>query len=65
MFTNSIQYRDWLRKGIRLFDTQPSKVLAPGERISYMRMDDLEAAFELIVGDWRPVAPAYRVVSNT
>lgn len=41
------RYRDWLRVGIRLFDTDPS-VRLEGELISYMHMADLEAAADLL-----------------
>ena len=44
---NSQEYRTWLRAGVRLFDTNPS-VLLPDERVSYMRVADLEAAADLL-----------------
>lgn len=41
------EYRQWLRMGVRLFDT-PESVLLPDDRRSYMRIADLEAAAELL-----------------
>lgn len=55
----SWRYRYYLRTGVRLFDSEPS-VLMPGERISYMTMDDLEAACELLGLDLSKMKPSYR-----
>jgi hypothetical protein len=52
----SVWYRDWLRTGIRLFDTQEG-VLLLGERINDLTMDALEAAAELLGLDWRAMRP--------
>ena len=53
------EYRTWIRAGVRLFDTIPS-VLLPGERISYMRIADLEEAADLLGVPWRHLARACR-----
>lgn len=55
----SQEYRQWLRAGVRLFDL-PDSVLRSEDRVSYLSMDDLEAAAELCGLDWRLVAPSYR-----
>lgn len=50
----STQYRNWLRMGIRMFDT-PDSVLSPGDRVSWMHLEDLEVAAELCGLDLRQV----------
>jgi hypothetical protein len=52
----STQYRDNLREGVRLFCTDAQAELFP-EGVSNLRMDDLEAAFELVF-DLPPQPPA-------
>jgi hypothetical protein len=52
----SVEYRNWLRDGNRLFDTDPSPWL-PGEPVSNRTMDDLEAGAELLGLDWRRARP--------
>jgi len=44
------EYRQYLREGIRLCLGPEHEALLMGERISYLRMLDLEALFELIFG---------------
>lgn len=50
----STQYRNWLRMGIRMFDT-PESVLSPEDRVSWMHLEDLEAAADLCELDRRQV----------
>lgn len=45
-----IEYRDYLRKGCRIFDTAPSLLQPRDKGFSYLPIADLEAAFELLVG---------------
>lgn len=44
------EYRQYLREGIRLCLGSEHEALLMGERISYLRMHDLEALFDLIFG---------------
>jgi hypothetical protein len=59
---NSKEYRTWLRAGIRIFDFNPS-ILLPGESRSWMRMEDLEAAADLLGLNWRQQG-VYRLASQ-
>jgi hypothetical protein len=52
----SVEYREWLRNGVRIFDTEPSLWLAE-DRVSDLTMDDLEAAAELLGLNWRKGRP--------
>jgi hypothetical protein len=46
----SRQYRDFLRTGCRLFMEPQYAALLQGTLISYLRLADLEALYELIFG---------------
>jgi len=50
----SVEYRDRLRDGCRMFDTAEG-LLLPGEMWNNQTMDALEAAAELLGLDWRAV----------
>jgi hypothetical protein len=52
----SVWYRNWLRHGIRIFDTEDG-ILLPGERINTLSMEALEAAAELLGLNWRKGRP--------
>jgi hypothetical protein len=42
------EYRDYLR-GVRMFLRPEHQAMLMGEKISYLRMRDLEALFELVM----------------
>ena len=60
MTTPSEEYRSKLRGAVRMFSSEAEeKAMTLGKTVSSLTMDDLEAAFELVMGsDPRRCAPA-------